>query len=139
MAGEPRTMQAAPHYADVALDVLDYLDGRIAACEAAGIARGRLCVDPGIGFGKHPIEHNLPLLRRLALLHATGCAIVLGLSRKAFIGRVSRGEEPPDRVAGSIAGALWGASRGVQILRVHDVAETRQALAVRHAILASLP
>jgi dihydropteroate synthase len=138
-AGEPRTMQEAPHYDDVALDVLDYLEARIAACEAAGIARGRICVDPGIGFGKHPIEHNLPLLRRIALLHATGCGIVLGLSRKAFIGRVSRNEKPPDRVAGSIAGALWGAARGIQILRVHDVAETRQALAVRQAILASLP
>jgi dihydropteroate synthase len=138
-AGEPRTMQEAPRYDDVALDVLDYLEARIAACETAGIARSRICVDPGIGFGKHPIEHNLPLLRRLALLHATGCGVVLGVSRKGFIGRVSRDEEPPRRVAGSIAGALWGASRGVQILRVHDVAETRQALAVREAILASLP
>jgi len=138
-AGEPRTMQEAPRYDDVALDVLDYLEARIAACEAAGIARGRILIDPGIGFGKHPIAHNLPLLRRLALLHATGCGIVLGLSRKAFIGRVSRDEKAPERVAGSIAGALWGASRGVQVLRVHDVAETRQALAVQGAILAALP
>jgi dihydropteroate synthase len=138
-AGEPRTMQEAPHYDNVALDVLDYLEARIAACEAAGIARSRICIDPGIGFGKHPLEHNLPLLRRVALLHATGCGVVLGLSRKSFIGRVSHDEKPPDRVAGSIAGALWGASRGIQILRVHDVAETRQALAVREAILASLP
>ncbi len=139
MAGEPRTMQQAPHYDDVALDVLDYLEARIAACVAAGIERRRIAVDPGIGFGKHPIEHNLPLLRRIALLHATGCAICLGLSRKSFIGRVSRDEPPQERVGGSIAGALWGASRGVQILRVHDVAETVQALAVRRAILDATP
>ena len=135
MAGEPRTMQQAPHYNDVALDVLDYLEARVAACEAAGIPRDRIVVDPGMGFGKHPIDHNLPPLRRIALLHATGCGILLGLSRKSFIGRVSRNEPPAERVAGSVAGALWGVSRGVQILRVHDVAETRQALAVSRAIL----
>jgi dihydropteroate synthase len=139
MAGEPRTMQAAPHYDNVALDVLDYLEARIAACVAAGIDRARIAVDPGIGFGKHPVDHNLPLLRRIALLHATGCGILLGLSRKSFIARVSRDEPPAERIAGSVAGALWGVSRGVQILRVHDVAETRQALSVRQAILGSLP
>jgi len=138
MAGEPRTMQEAPRYRDVAMDVLHYLEVRVARCEAAGIPRRRIAVDPGIGFGKLPIEHNMPLLRRIALLHATGCAIVLGLSRKQFIGRVSRNEPARDRVAGSVAGALWGASRGVQILRVHDVAETCQALAVRRAILAGV-
>lgn len=139
MAGEPRTMQQAPHYDDVALDVLDYLEARIAACEAAGIERRRIAVDPGIGFGKDMIRHNLPLLRRIALLHGTGCPIYLGLSRKSFIGRVSRNEPAQERVAGSIAGALWGASQGVQILRVHDVAETVQALAVANAIRNSLP
>lgn len=139
MVGEPRTMQQAPRYDDVALDVLDYLEARIAACEAAGIPRQRIAVDPGMGFGKHPIDHNLPLLRRIALLHATGCPILLGVSRKSFIGRVSRGEPPAERLGGSIAGALWGMSRGVQILRVHDVAETYQALAVRRAILDATP
>jgi len=138
MAGEPRTMQDAPRYDDVAMDVLAYLEARVAVCEAAGIERSRIAVDPGIGFGKHPTGHNLPLLRRIALLHATGCAVVLGLSRKQFIGRVSRDEPARGRLAGSLAGALWGASRGVQILRVHDVAETCQALAVRRAILSSL-
>jgi dihydropteroate synthase len=138
MAGEPRTMQEAPRYDDVALDVLAYLEARVAACEAAGISRSRIAVDPGIGFGKHPIEHNLPLLRRIALLHATGCAVLLGLSRKQFIGRVSRDEPADERIAGSVAGVLWGVSQGVQILRVHDVAETCQALAVRRAILSSL-
>ncbi len=138
MAGKPRTMQEAPRYDDVAMDVLAYLEARIAACEAAGIAKSRIAVDPGIGFGKHPIEHNLPLLRRVALLHTTGCAVLLGLSRKQFIGRVSRNEPAGERIAGSVAGALWGLSQGVQILRVHDVAETRQALAVRRAILMSV-
>jgi dihydropteroate synthase len=138
MAGEPRTMQEAPRYDDVGLDVLAYLEARAAACVAAGIPRSRIAVDPGIGFGKHPIAHNLPLLRRIALLHATGCAVVLGLSRKQFIGRVSRNEPARERIAGSLAGALWGVSQGVQILRVHDVAETYQALAVRRAILGSL-
>lgn len=138
MAGEPRTMQEAPRYDDVAMDVLAYLQARIAACEAAGIPRSRIAVDPGIGFGKRPLEHNLPLLRRIALLHSTGCAVLLGLSRKHFIGRVSRNEPAHERIAGSVAGALWGASQGVQILRVHDVAETCQALAVRRAILGSL-
>ena len=139
MAGEPRTMQQEPRYDDVALDVLDYLEARVAACEAAGMSRANIVVDPGIGFGKHPVEHNPPLLRRIAVLHATGCAILLGLSRKSFIGRVSRDEPPQQRLAGSIAGALWGAGRGVQILRVHDVAETRQALAVYRAILDAQP
>jgi dihydropteroate synthase len=139
MAGEPRTMQAAPHYDNVALDVLDYLEARIGACVAAGIDRASIVVDPGIGFGKHPVDHNLPLLRRLALFHATGCGILLGLSRKSFIGRVSRNEPPAERVEGSVAGALWGASRGVQVLRVHDVAETAQALAVWRAILDATP
>jgi dihydropteroate synthase len=132
-------MQQAPRYDDVALDVFDYLAARVAACEQAGIPRARLAVDAGIGFGKHPLDHNLPLLRRIALLHGTGCAVLLGLSRKSFIGRVSRQEPPADRVAGSVAGALWGVSRGVQILRVHDVAETRQGLAVRQAIVNALP
>ena len=138
MRGEPETMQRAPRYDNVALDVLEYLEARIAACEAAGIPRSRILVDPGIGFGKGPIEHNLPLIRRLALLHATGCGILVGLSRKTFIGLLGRNKAPQDRLAGSIAGALWAASHGVQALRVHDVAETRQALAVRGAIVAGV-
>jgi dihydropteroate synthase len=138
-AGEPRTMQRAPVYGDVALDVLDYLEARVVGCAAAGIARSRILVDPGFGFGKHPIEHNLPLLRRLALFHGTGCGVLAGLSRKSFIALVSRNEPPQERVAGSIAAALWAASRGVQAIRVHDVAGTRQALAVRRAILDALP
>jgi len=133
MRGEPRTMQADPRYADAPLDVYDYLAERVQACEAAGIARARIAVDPGIGFGK-TVSHNLEILDRLALYHGIGCALALGVSRKSFIGRLSSGEPPKERLAGSLAAALAGVRRGVQILRVHDVAETAQALALWQAI-----
>jgi dihydropteroate synthase len=134
MAGDPRTMQEDPRYDDPALDVLDFLETRIAVCEAAGIARERIAVDLGIGFGKKD-PHNLALLARLTLLHATGCAVMLGASRKSFISRLGGGTGSGERLGGSLAAALWAASQGVQLLRVHDVAETRQALAIRAAII----
>jgi dihydropteroate synthase len=135
MAGDPRTMQVDPRYDDPALDVLDFLEARIAACEAVGISRERIAVDPGIGFGKKD-AHNLALLARLALMHATGCAVMLGASRKSFISRLgSGGSGTGERIGGSLAAALWAASQGVQLVRVHDVAETRQALAIRAAIV----
>ncbi len=137
MQGEPRTMQKEPHYIDPALDVLDYLEARIQACEAAGIDRASIVVDPGIGFGKKQLSHNLPLLSRLGLLHGTGCAILLGVSRKSFIGRLGHAPEPKDRMPGSVSAGLTGLDRGVQILRVHDVAETRQAVDVWRAIVVS--
>ncbi len=133
MAGDPRTMQNEPRYDDPALDVLDFLEARITACEQKAIAREWLAVDPGIGFGKND-THNCALLARLALFHATGCGVALGASRKSFIGRLGGGA-PKERLGGSLAAALWAAGQGVQILRVHDVAETRQALAIREAIL----
>ncbi len=133
MQGEPRSMQAEPRYDDAALDVHDYLAARIEVCLAAGIERGNIAVDPGIGFGK-TLAHNLDLLERLALLHDLGCAVLLGVSRKSWIARLSAGEAPKQRLAGSLAGALAGVARGAQILRVHDVAETAQALAVWRAI-----
>jgi dihydropteroate synthase len=133
MQGEPRSMQADPHYDDVALEVYDHLAERLAACEAAGIPRARIAVDPGIGFGK-TLVHNLELLDRLTLFHGLGCPLLLGVSRKSFIGKLSRQEPPKDRLAGSLAAALAGVARGAQILRVHDVAETLQALAVWRAI-----
>ncbi len=140
MQGEPRSMQAAPHYDDVALDVFDALEARVAACLAAGIPRARIAVDPGIGFGK-TLAHNLLLLDRLALFHGLGCPLLLGVSRKSFIAKLQaeRGGEagdlpPKARLPGSLAAALAGVQRGVQILRVHDVAETRQALEVWEAI-----
>ena len=135
MRGEPATMQREPHYVLASLDVADYLAQRVAACEAAGIPRHRIVVDPGIGFGK-TIEHNLEILARLTLFHALGCGVLIGVSRKSTIGRVSGGAPVEQRLAGSIAGALQAVRQGVQILRVHDVMETKQAVAVWQAIAA---
>jgi dihydropteroate synthase len=129
--GDPQSMQKDPRYADVLLDVYDELARRIEACERSGIRREKLIVDPGIGFGK-TLEHNLSLLSGLSLFHGLGCAIALGVSRKSFIGRLT-GAAAEDRLPGSIAGALLGIAQGVQIVRVHDVAATRQALMVWEA------
>lgn len=131
--GEPRTMQQDPRYDHAPLDVFDWLADRIAVCEAAGIARERLVVDPGIGFGKS-VRHNAELLRHTALLHGLGCPVLIGVSRKSFIGALSRLEPAKERVPGSLAAGLWALSQGAQILRVHDVAATCQARAVWDAI-----
>jgi len=125
--GRPETMQDDPRYDDVLLDVYDHLAERIAAAKAAGIARDRIIVDPGIGFGK-TMAHNLSLIRGISLFHGLGCAILLGVSRKGFIGRIGRADFPRDRMPGSVAVALAGVAQGAQILRVHDVGATRQAL-----------
>lgn len=129
---DPATMQSLARYDDVALDVAAFLRDRIATCEALGIPRGRIAIDPGIGFGK-TMAHNLALIERLPLLASLGCRVVLGASRKRFIGTLSGVEEAAQRVPGSIAAALAGAARGASVLRVHDVAETVQALAVWRA------
>lgn len=131
--GTPATMQNDPVYDDVLLDVYDWLEGRIAAAGAAGIPRSRIVVDPGIGFGK-TAAHNLALIRGLALFHGLGCPLLLGASRKRFIGTISGEDRADRRVAGSLAVALAGAAQGAQLLRVHDVAETRGALALWRAI-----
>ncbi|MHC0053203.1 dihydropteroate synthase [Actibacterium sp. D379-3] len=125
--GTPDVMQADPRYGDVLLDVYDYLADRIAVAEAAGIPRARIVVDPGIGFGK-TLAHNLALLRGLALFHGLGCPVLLGASRKGFIGVIGNAPNPADRAPGSIAVALLAAAQGVQLLRVHDITDTRQAL-----------
>ncbi|MCJ8140245.1 dihydropteroate synthase [Falsirhodobacter halotolerans] len=125
--GLPETMQDDPRYDDVLLEVYDHLADRMAAAEAAGIARDRIVVDPGIGFGK-TAAHNVTLLRRLSLFHTLGCPVLLGVSRKRFIGAIGGAEVPRDRMPGSVAVALAGVAQGVQVLRVHDVNETRQAL-----------
>lgn len=130
--GDPQSMQSDPRYDNVLLDVYDHLAERVAAAEAAGIPRTRITVDPGIGFGK-TLGHNLALIRGLSLFHGLGCPILLGVSRKRFIGTVSGVERAADRVAGSVAVALHGVAQGAQILRVHDVAETRQALSLWQA------
>lgn len=123
----PAEMRATPDYADVALDVYDHLERRVEACVAAGIARERLIVDPGIGFGKRG-EENLAVLRSLALYHGLGCPVLVGLSRKGLGDAHHRGLAPRQRLPASLAAAAQALDQGVQILRVHDVAETRQAL-----------
>lgn len=133
MQGEPGSMQAAPRYDDVTAEVRDYLAGRIAACRAAGLARERILIDPGIGFGK-TVDHNLTLLQQLPALRALGYPLLLGVSRKSFIGAVAREPDAQRRLPGSIAAALWAAQQGAKILRVHDVAETVQALEVWQAM-----
>jgi dihydropteroate synthase len=130
--GQPQTMQQAPQYRDVVAEVETYLRARVAAAEAAGMARTRLVVDPGFGFGK-TLEHNLSLLRGLDRLAAAGVPVLAGLSRKSMIGALT-GREVGDRVSGSVAAALIAAQRGASILRVHDVAATRDALAVWNAV-----
>lgn len=122
----PATMQDDPRYDDVLLDVYDFLSDRIAQAEAAGIPRDRIMVDPGIGFGK-TVVHNLTLIRNLSLFHGLGVPVLLGASRKRFIGTIGGAPVAADRMAGSVAVALAGLAQGMQVTRVHDVAETRQA------------
>ena len=131
--GRPETMQDAPSYVNAPYEVFHFLDGRVGALRRLGHPAGAAAVDPGIGFGKDD-RHNAAVLAGIGLLHATGCPIVLGASRKSFIGRVSRGEPPKARLPGSIAALAAAALQGVQLFRVHDVAEARQALAVVAAL-----
>lgn len=128
MRGEPANMQNAPSYADVVAEVGQFLAARVAAAEAAGIARERICIDPGFGFGK-TAEHNMRLLNELAVFAATGLPVLFGASRKSTLGSVT-GRPVGERVHASVAAALLAAERGAAILRVHDVAPTRDALAV---------
>jgi len=134
MQGQPQTMQRDPTYVWAPGDIYDYLFTRVAACVAGGIRKDRIAIDPGIGFGKTDV-HNAELFNHLAMFHALGCAVALGASRKGFISRMSRGEGADNRLAGSLAAALHGAAQGVQILRVHDVAETRQALSIQARVI----
>jgi dihydropteroate synthase len=131
MRGEPRTMQADPHYVSVVADVRRYLGERIAACGAAGIPRERICVDPGIGFGKRP-EHNLALLAALDSIADPGIPVLVGVSRKSLIGIIT-GRAAGERVAGSVAFAALSVMRGAAIVRAHDVAETVDAIKVATA------
>ena len=131
--GDPRTMQANPTYGNVLLDVFDYLEERIAVAEAAGIPRSRMIVDPGIGFGK-TVTHNLQLLGGVSLFHSLGVPILVGASRKRFIGRITGVETASERLAGSLSTMLATIAQGVQLVRVHDVAASVQALAMWRAI-----
>jgi dihydropteroate synthase len=130
--GEPKTMHLNPVYTDVVLEVFDYLEQRIEAAETAGISRAKIAADPGVGFGK-TMEHTLSLLANLSLFHGLGVPLLVGASRKRFISGIAGGEQPNSREPGSLAVAIAAASQGIQSLRVHDVAATRQALAVWRA------
>ena len=132
--GGPEVMQDDPRYADVLLDVYDHLATRIAAAEAAGIARARIMVDPGIGFGK-TLAHNLALLRGLSLFHGLGCPILLGVSRKRFIGTISGAAEAGERMPGSVSVMQYGLGQGVQVVRVHDTLASKQAVALWQALV----
>ncbi|MDT8410410.1 MAG: dihydropteroate synthase [Wenzhouxiangellaceae bacterium] len=135
MQGEPRTMQQSPAYDDVVEDLLAFFRQRIAACLEAGIAEENLLIDPGFGFGK-TMEHNLKLLDQLARFRSLHLPIVCGISRKSMLGRITGRERADQRVVASVAAAVLAAERGADILRVHDVAETMDAVKVIHALRA---
>ena len=131
--GLPATMQDDPRYDDVLLDVYDALEARVRRAEAAGIPRNRIVVDPGIGFGKTQ-AHNLAILRRISLYHGLGCAILLGVSRKRFIGTIGGADDPADRSPGTLAVTLAAVAQGVQVHRVHDVRGLVQGLRLWQAV-----
>ncbi len=129
MQGEPRTMQRSPSYRDVLGDVTEFLEQRVAACLAAGMERSALVIDPGFGFGK-TLAHNLSLLNGLECLRQMGVPVLAGLSRKSMLGTITGRTRPDERLAASLAAALLAAQRGAAVIRVHDVAQTRDAIAV---------
>jgi len=133
MRGEPKTMQQAPHYDDVVADVTEFLRERVEEAGLAGIATDRIAIDPGIGFGKD-LGHNLALLRRVDMLAALGRPVVVGPSRKRFIGTLLDGAPEDERLEGTIGAAAWLAARGAHVVRVHDVLEVGRALRVVDAI-----
>ncbi|WFQ78676.1 dihydropteroate synthase [Xenorhabdus sp. SF857] len=135
MQGQPRTMQTEPHYEDVVSEVKNFLIQQIERCVAAGIAKNNLILDPGFGFGKN-LSHNYQLLAHLQEFHHLGLPILAGMSRKSMIGQLFD-VPPPERVAGSVACAVIAAMKGAQIIRVHDVKETVQAMQVVHATLSA--
>jgi dihydropteroate synthase len=134
MLGEPRTMQDDPRYDDVVDDVRAFLEQRVEFAVREGVREERIMVDPGIGFGK-TLEHNLELLRRLDRIATIGLPVVIGTSRKSFLGRLTGRDDPHDRVAATVATTVLGLERGASVFRVHDVAPTRDALAVATATL----
>ena len=134
MQGDPRTMQEDPRYDDVVEDVKAFLAERMEVAVAAGVAEERIWLDPGIGFGKD-LDHNLELLRRLGELRALGRPLVIGTSRKSFIGKID-GSPVEQRIGGTIASSILAAAEGADVLRVHDVVEAAQAVEVASAILA---
>jgi dihydropteroate synthase len=133
MLGDPATMQTDPHYDDVVEQVRTFLDDRLRAADEAGIGRDRLCVDPGIGFGK-TVDHNLVLLRDIDRILDLGVPVLVGPSRKRFIGTLTGADDPTDRVEGTAAAVAWLAARGTHVVRVHDVKEMSRVVRVVDAI-----
>lgn len=134
MQGDPETMQNRPTYDDVVAEVRDYLQARVAACEETGVNRSRIVIDPGIGFGK-ALDHNINLLKNMDKFTDLGGGVLLGASRKRFIDHICPGALPDERLPGSLAAVLAAWGQGVRAFRVHDVAETAQALAVFRKIV----
>lgn len=134
-SADPKVMQENPTYEHVLFDVIDYLRNRIDYCTSGGVRLDNIILDPGIGFGK-TLAHNLTLLKGLRFLHGLGCPVLLGTSRKSFIGKIDHVAAPraDERIGGSLSSVLAGLAAGVQIFRVHDVAQTRQAIAIWQAI-----
>jgi dihydropteroate synthase len=133
MQGKPKTMQLEPHYEDVVAEVRDYLAGRLGAAVASGVSRSQLCVDPGIGFGKH-LGHNLALLHDVRTFRDLRVPVLVGTSRKRFIGQLTGVEDPAERVEGTAGAVAWCAAHGVDVLRVHDVKEMARVVRVVDAI-----
>ena len=134
MQGQPRTMQQAPYYEDIVHEVSAFFQARIEACIQAGIARERLILDPGFGFGKN-LEHNLTLFRNLQSFEVFKLPLLVGVSRKAMIGALLNGRPAAERMQGSVAAAVLAAVKGAKIVRVHDVAATVDALKIVQAVL----
>lgn len=134
MQNTPETMQANPSYTNVIQDIIEFLTERIALCVEAGIDKEKISIDPGIGFGK-TLENNLTILKNIHLFHDLGCPVLLGTSRKSFISKLYEQGAPADqRLGGSISSILWGLNAGVELFRVHDVYETKQAFDIWQAI-----
>ncbi len=133
MQGTPQTMQINPQYTNVTEEIYAYLAERLNACVKYGIAQDKIILDPGIGFGKK-LNHNLSLLQNIGRFRDLGCRILIGVSRKSFIGKLGGDIAPEDRLPGSLAAAVYAAQNGADILRVHDVAETKQALIIANAL-----
>ncbi|HSL11075.1 MAG TPA: dihydropteroate synthase [Actinomycetota bacterium] len=133
MRGDPQTMQHDPRYDDVVTEVRDYLAARIGSAVASGVPRASLCVDPGVGFGKN-LEHNLALLRGIDALSELRTPVLVGVSRKRFIGQLTGVDDPADRSEGTAGAVAWCAARGVDLVRVHDVLQMRRVVSVVDAI-----
>ena len=133
MQGEPKTMQLDPTYGDVVVEVRDFLASKIGSAVAAGVARDRLCVDPGIGFGKN-LEHNLALLHDIGSFRALRVPVLVGASRKGFIGQLTGVDDPSERVEGTAGAVAWCSAQGVDIVRVHDVRQMARVVRVVDAI-----